>query len=110
MSGQDLDWFWSTWYYEIWTLDQSVDGVTSEGSETTVYIKDLGLAPMPARVTFTLANGEEVTGEVPVDHWLAGNRTAELSITTDSPVIKVEIDAEGVFPDVDRDNNVWERT
>ena len=110
VAGQDLDWFWSTWYFEIWTLDQSIADVTTGGSETTVHIEDLGLAPMPARVTFTLANGEEMHGEVPVEHWLAGNRTAELSITTDSPVIKVEIDAEGVFPDVDRDNNVWERT
>ena len=110
VSGQDLDWFWSTWYYETWTLDQSIADVTTDGRETTVHIEDLGLAPMPTRVTFTLANGEEMRGEVPVDHWLAGNRTAELSITADSPVIKVEIDAEGVFPDVDRANNVWERT
>ena len=27
VSGQDLDWFWRTWYYETWKLDQAIDDV-----------------------------------------------------------------------------------
>src|SRR3954449_3868168 len=29
LSGKDLSWFWRTWWYETWTLDQAVGAVTS---------------------------------------------------------------------------------
>jgi hypothetical protein len=110
VSGQNLWWFWRSWYYETWTLDQAVGGVRSEGGNSIITIEDHGLVPMPARLTVTLANGEVLFREVPVDHWLEGNTTAEVEVPGDSPVVKVEIDADGHFPDVDRDNNLWERT
>jgi hypothetical protein len=110
VSGQDLWWFWRSWYFETWTLDQSVGDVVSSGDHTTVHVEDNGLVPMPARVTITLANGDVLSREVPVEWWLEGHTRAEIELQTDSPVVKVEIDAEGHFPDVDRDNNLWERT
>lgn len=115
VSGRDLDWFWRTWYYETWTLDQSVAAVTpaaAEGTrsaETRITVEDLGLAPMPARLTVTLENGDTLREEIPVDTWLAGDRSATVTVRTPSPVVRVEIDAEHAFPDVNRENNVWER-
>ena len=104
-AGQDLWWFWRSWYYETWTLDQAVAGV--DGS--TIRIDDKGLVPMPARLTITLGNGETLQREVPVDTWLGGARTATVTIPAGSVVTKVEIDAAKAFPDVDRSNNVWEK-
>ncbi len=109
VSGQNLDWFWRTWYYETWTLDQSIADVHVDGDETVIVIEDLGRAPMPARLTITTANGETLEREVPVNHWLDGARTAEVRVPV-ANVIKVELDAAEVFPDTDRGNNVWERT
>jgi hypothetical protein len=108
-SGQDLDWFWRSWYYETWTLDHAVESVIANQTGTTILIEDLGWAPMPARVTVTRQNGEIVTLEVPVQTWLGGATSAELKIPAGSPVVRVEIDAEMAFPDVDRGNNVWDR-
>ncbi len=42
-----------------------------------------------------------------MEHWLSGQMRAELSIAAGSPVVRVEIDPELGFPDVDRANNVW---
>jgi aminopeptidase N len=109
VSGRNLDWFWRAFYYETWTLDQAVAGVKADESGTTVTVADLGLAPMPARLTITLANGQVLKAEIPVDRWLEGARKADYVAKTASPVVKVEIDAEQVFPDVNRDNNVWEK-
>ncbi len=109
VSGQDLGWFWRAFYFETWTLDQGVERVTVSGDRTTIVVRDHGLAPMPARLTVTLANGDVVFGEIPVATWLEGKRHAELAIRTDSPVVRVEIDADQAFPDVNRDNNVWRR-
>lgn len=111
VAGQDLDWFWRTWFYETWTLDQAVGSVTEAGGRVVIVIEDRGLAPMPARVTITRRDGGTQTLEVPVEEWLSGRKTATLALptTADSPVIRVEIDAENAFPDVDRQNNVWTR-
>ena len=109
VSERNLDWFWRAFYFETWTLDQGVEAVSSDGDRTTVVVRDHGLAPMPARLTITLADGSMVFGEIGVDTWLAGTRRAELTLRTDAAPVRVEIDADHVFPDVNRENNVWQR-
>jgi aminopeptidase N len=109
VSGRNLDWFWRTWYYETWTLDQAVQEVRLVDEGTRIVVADRGLAPMPVRLTIATADGGMLQEEIPVDVWLTGVRTADIVVQTSSPVVKVEIDAERVFPDQDRDNNVWER-
>ena len=108
-AGQDLDWFWRTWYYETWTLDQAIADVSTFDGETRIVIDDLGLAPMPVRLTLTLENGEELQEDIGVQVWLAGERSTSLTFSVPSPVVRVEIDPDGNFPDTDRTNNVWTR-
>lgn len=54
--------------------------------------------------------GTTITVEIPVERWLTGETKVEVHVPEASRVIKVELDAEQVFPDVNCDNNVWERT
>ncbi|MCJ7629731.1 MAG: M1 family metallopeptidase, partial [Longimicrobiales bacterium] len=110
VSGQDLDWFWSSWYYETWTLDQGVDSVTREGDETVITISDHGFAPMPSRVRIATTQGGVIEREIPVSHWLAGELSAQIRVPGSAgEVTRVEIDPDRGFPDMDRSNNVWER-
>lgn len=109
VAGRDLDWFWTAFYYETWTLDQSVGDVTTSASgETTVTIEDRGLAPFPAQVRIRTASGQTLEREVPVEHWLAGNTTYVIDVGRER-VTRVEIDPAGYAPDVDRSNNLWPR-
>ena len=108
-AGKDLWWFWRSWYYETWTLDQAVGRVDVRADSTVITIEDKGLVPMPARVTVTLGSGQTVEREVSVDIWLTGARTATVTVPGGG-VTKVEIDAAKAFPDVDRSNNVWVKT
>jgi hypothetical protein len=109
VSGRNLDWFWRSWYFETWTLDQAVESVASGAGGTTITVRDVGMVPMPVRLAITLANGEVLRREIPVDVWLAGARTATINVPAGQAVTRVEIDPEMVFPDVDRSNNVWPR-
>jgi hypothetical protein len=110
VSGQDLDWFWRSWFYETWTLDQAVASVAEGPRGATIVVEDRGLVPMPARLTITREDGTVQGLEVPVETWLEGLRTATVTLPgAASPIIRVEIDAENAFPDVARDNNVWTR-
>ena len=110
VAGRDLDWFWYSWYYTTWTLDQAVAsvGASADGS-ARIVIEDRGRVPMPARVRITRENGTTLDREVPVETWLGGATRATIDVPAGSPVTRVEIDPSGVFPDKDRANNVWTR-
>ena len=63
---------------------------------------------MLKKPSMTRENGELLDLEVPVETWLAGKTEAVLTVPSGSPVVRVEIDPEALFPDIDRDNNVWD--
>ena len=109
VTGEDLDWFWRTWWYETWTLDQAVGAVSADGDSVSIVVEDRGLAPMPARLTITREGGAVERVEVPVERWLAGARRHTVRVAPSPAVARVEIDAERRFPDADRANNVWVR-
>ena len=118
--GQDLDWYWSTWWTETWTLDHAVGAVQNSGPElataaasigatvgATVEILDRGTAPHPAFVRVRFADGTRQDVVVPVDTWLGGARTATLTFA--QPVVDVQIDPDHKTLDVNRDDNRWSR-
>ena len=108
VSGRDLDWFWHSWYFTTWTLDQSVRSVASDADGgARITIEDLGRIPMPARVRITRADGSTLQREVPVETWLSGATSATIEVPAGAAVTRVEIDPRGAFADADRANNVW---
>src|SRR5690606_37270551 len=109
-AGEDLDWFWTSFYYETWTLDHAVQSVREGQGGAVVEIRDLGLAPFPARVRVRTTSGETIEYDIPVEHWLRGNVTHEHRLPAGAGrVTRVEIDPSGYAPDVDRANNIWPR-
>jgi len=106
-SGQDLSWFWRTWWYETWSLDQSIESVEPDGTGLRVTIEDKGLAPMPVLLTITRAGGATEQQVIPVDVWLGGARRASALVADAGTAIAIEIDPFRVFPDIDRSNNRW---
>jgi aminopeptidase N len=109
VSGQDLWWFWRAWYFETWVLDQAVAAVEPAPDGTRIVVEDRGHVPMPVRLAVTRADGTTERHEIPVTAWLGGANRAELTVPPGAPVVRVEIDAERVFPDVNRGDNVWPR-
>jgi aminopeptidase N len=107
MSGRDLSWFWRTWWYETWTLDQAIGSVVPSAGKLTVTIEDRGLAPMPVRLAITRSGGRVERQVIPVDVWLTGARQYTLTLDDAATVTSIEIDPEQVFADVDRSNNRW---
>ncbi|MES2125165.1 MAG: M1 family metallopeptidase [Gemmatimonadota bacterium] len=107
--GKDLSWFWQTWFYHGWPLDQAIADVATRGDSTVITVEDHGMAPMPVRLRVTHADGSVQNIELPVTVWLGGSRRATASVAAKSAVTRVEIDAAGDFPDIDRSNQVWPR-
>ncbi len=107
ISGRNLDWFWRSWYYTTWVLDQAVGNVDQLVSGAEIVIQDKGNIPMPATVKIWLSNGETVTKHIDVETWLRGAVQTTIQLDTQAEVKKVVIDPEHKFPDADRSNNFW---
>jgi hypothetical protein len=110
VSGLNLDWFWTSFYYETWTLDQAVLSVTpATGGGGVVDIIAKGFAPYPTRVRITTTSGV-VDKEIPVGYWLAGHASAEIDLPASvGTITRVELNPDGYAPDVDRSNDFWPR-
>ncbi len=113
VAGEDLDWFWKEWFYETWTLDQSVDSVAYVNGDpargSIITIGNEHRMVMPTSVHVVEQNGDSGTVKLPVEIWEQG---ASFSFRYDShsPLDSVVVDPDHRLPDVDRTNNVWTRS
>jgi hypothetical protein len=106
--GEDLTWFWKSMFLENYRLDQKIAKVESAvGRQPQITIENINKAAMPLLVDITYTDGSVEHREFPIEIWeytgsytFAGDKKAAVS--------KVVIDAGKVYPDVDRQNNVYE--
>ena len=103
--GEDLDWLWTPQLFETWTVDHAVGDVAPGPDGLRVVVRDLGLAPFPAAVAVTYADGRTERRTVPVETWLGGATEATLTFPAGVPS-RVEIDGASAVLDVDLSNNV----
>lgn len=108
VSGQNLYWFWRSWYFETWTMDQEILRVEESRNGAIITVRDNGFAVMPVDLKITLRNGEVHKVRHGVQNWLAGQREAQIRVDVRN-IERVEIDADRYFPDTNRENNVWTR-
>jgi hypothetical protein len=103
-AGRDLDWFWRPLFYETDVLDQSVAGVRVSGDSSVIALHDSGDVVLPTPVRLTFEDGSVRDERIPADAWIS-SRDREIRVK--GRVVRVELDPELSFPDVDRGNNVW---
>jgi len=105
-AGENLDWFWVPWWFETGILDQAIAAVHPRSGGVRLVLEDRGDNPMPTRIRLTLANGATMDRAVPVAMWLR-RRRIEIDLPTAARVVRVELDPDGTFPDVEQSNNHW---
>jgi hypothetical protein len=112
--GEDLSWFWRSWFYRTDHLDQAVDSVSVRDSagvaiQARVYLSNRLEMVAPVDLTITGADGSVQHVKLPVEVWYRGSTTSyPLHATQASRPVRVVIDARGVYPDVNRTNNTWQ--
>ncbi|MEI8060004.1 MAG: M1 family metallopeptidase, partial [Ferruginibacter sp.] len=108
-AGEDLAWFWKGWFLENYKLDQGIVSVEKDkydSSATIVTIANFQEMAMPVNISYETKSGTTGKIHLPVEIW---NNTYiwKVKLPTSEQVIKIEIDAEKVFPDVNSGNNIW---
>jgi hypothetical protein len=107
--GEDLSWFWRSWFYTTEALDQAVDSVASDSGSiaSRVYIHSMGAMPMPVELELVMDDKTARHISLPVEVWYGGDHYNVL-VPEAKKVVKVTIDPKKIYPDVRRENNVWE--
>jgi hypothetical protein len=110
--GEDLSWFWHSWFYTTETLDQAVESVVtstdSAGRVTSrIFLHNAGPMVMPVTLDVTLDDGTVQRLLLPVEVWYWGDRYVA-AVPGPKRVTQVVVDPDSVFPDVNRGNNRWQ--
>ena len=110
-AGEDLAWFWRSWFLNNWKNDQAigeVKEVMKDGVLTgyTIQVKNLEKMPMPIILQVKLKSGKTEIVKVPVDVWMK-NTSWLVRFPTTEQIVEVNLDPEKVLPDGNPDNNKW---
>ena len=108
VAGEDLDWFWRSWFMETDVMDHAVMGVEdhSEGGAmvTVAHHEDL-MMPVTAEITYE--DGSTETRRIPAEAFFTSDTYA---FNVDGTVVSVQLDPDRMLPDIDRRNDSWSRS
>lgn len=118
ISGIQLDWFLNEWTQTTHTIDYAIAKV--EGTEVT--LARVGQMPMPIDVSVTYVDGSAEDFYIPLS-MMRGEKTIDATVikiwswshptytfSVSKEIKKVEIDSSQFMADIDRENNVFEKT
>mgnify|MGYP003575086643 FL=1 len=110
-AGEDLSWFWKSWFLNNWKMDQGISEVKevkNSGAITAYNIKvdNLDKMPMPIILGIKTKSGKTEIVKVAADVWMK-NTSWVVRYPTTEEVVEVVLDPEQVLPDSNTDNNKW---
>ena len=117
--GDQLNYFWRGWFYTTYANDQAVTSVESQSADSLtgntsrgknyvrITIENKGGILLPIQIGVTYSDGTSELVKLPADAWRMNELRHQYGFFTDKTVVKVVIDPNEVFADVNRDNNTW---
>lgn len=107
VSGRNLNWFWSSWYFSNNYIDMKIASVNKSGKSYAVNIENVGGFPAPFDLMIKYADGTTDSLHQTPGLWEKNLKTATVQIETKKVISSVTIDG-GIFMDADKADNTWE--
>jgi hypothetical protein len=108
--GEDLGWFWKSWYINGYKIDQSVKSVKYTNEDPTkgaiIELENLNQMPMPVEVEVKEKGKDAQVVKLPVEIWQKGS-TWSFAYPSTSELESVKLNPRGILPDVDAKNDTW---
>ncbi len=104
--GENLNWFWKSWFYSNGNIDLTIDTVEKKSNGTYITFLNNGEIPMPVVFEVTYEDGSKETKKLPVEIWQRGSQWTHV-LKSDKTVTKIEIDPQGFLPDKNLRDNLW---
>ena len=110
VSGQDLGWYWRSFFYSTDLLDIGIDNVLMRQQEGQTYasisLRRNSSVPFPVKLRLRYADNSTQDITMPVEIWSHGNRY-DAVIAAKGPVVGVRLWPEGIVPDWNPANDTW---
>lgn len=106
-TGEDLSWFWKAWFVENYKLDQGILSVINDKEGGAIAtIGNIDQMAMPVVIEYETVGGVTERLKFPVEIW---NNTASFKVKLPAKdrIVKVVIDPDKAFPDMNVLNNTW---
>ncbi|MDQ0637519.1 hypothetical protein QF042_001084 [Pedobacter sp. W3I1] len=113
-AGEDLAWFWRSWWLNNWKMDQGIAGVEAVKQDDklvgyAIKVVNLEKMPMPIILQVKTKSGKTDIVKIPVDVWMK-NTSWLVRYPTTEEIESVTLDPNKVLPDSNPDNNTWTAT
>jgi hypothetical protein len=118
-AGENMEWFWRGWFYTTHANDQAIENVSEQDANdllgTTengkyyyrVTVSNQGGLVMPLEIEATFTDGTTERFNLPVDVWRMNELEFTKGFFSDKEIVKVVIDPDESYADIDRANNTW---
>jgi hypothetical protein len=106
VSGKNLNWFWSRWFFETNYIDLAIMNVKQSGSGFTVSIDNIGGMPTPFDLVATYTDGSTERFHQTPAVWQVDQKKTSLSIKSKKKIQSLKLDG-GIWMDADEANNEW---
>ena len=110
VSGEDLNWFWRSWFVNNWRLDQGINGVKYIKNDpklgAIISIENFDKMPMPVILDVKTVSGKITRIKLPVEIWQR-NKSWSFKHNSTEEIESITLDPDHVFPDSNEENNSW---
>lgn len=104
VSGRNLNWFWSNWFFSHNYIDLAVTGLVKKGNAYTVSMENIGGMAAPVDIVVTYSDASTKTFHQTPAIWEKNPARTNVSIPADKKVASVRLDG-GIWMDADESNN-----
>ncbi|WP_443937810.1 M1 family metallopeptidase [Pedobacter sp. MW01-1-1] len=110
-AGEDLAWFWRSWFLNNWKMDQGIADVQEVKKDNqrvgyAIKVVNFEKMPMPIILQVKTKSGRTDLIKIGVDVWMKNN-TWFVPYNTTEEIESVTLDPNKVLPDSNPANNVW---
>ncbi len=106
VSGMDLNWYWTAWYFSNSYIDLAVNKAAKTASGYSMVVDNIGGMPAPFDVKIHFADGSDETVHETSAVWKENLKRATIVIPARKRVESMTIDG-GIWMDADVSNNRW---
>jgi hypothetical protein len=108
--GEDLDWFWNSWYIKNYKLDQGIKEVKYKNNKPAdgaiITLQNMEQMPMPVELSIKEKDKDAVLYKLPVEIWLK-NKEWSFAYPSTSEIEDIKLDPDQKLPDINLKNNNW---
>ena len=106
VTGQDLNWFWNPWFFEIGYPDLAIDKVSIQQGKATIKIESVGNIPVPIKLTVYYEDDSSEMFYYKADVWRSSIRTFITEIELTGILKEIRLGDINI-PDSNRENNLY---